>query len=53
MKFFTKCILIFFIICATAQITHAQAVTQAWATLASGAHPQAIAIDGSGNVYTA
>jgi serine protease AprX len=28
-------------------------VTQAWATLASGAGPSAIAIDASGNVYTA
>ena len=35
---------------ATAQITHAQAVTQAWATVAQ---PWGIAIDGSGNVYTA
>ena len=38
---------------ATAQITHAQAVTQAWATLASGSQPATIAIDASGNVYTA
>ena len=37
---------------AATQITHAQAVTQAWATLAS-ASPISIAIDGSGNVYTA
>ena len=49
MKFFTT-ILIFLIITTA---LHAQIVTQSWAALASGANPRAIAIDASGNVYTA
>ena len=36
-----------------AQATHAQTVTQSWAALASGATPYGLAIDASGNVYTA
>jgi len=53
MKIFTKMFLLFSICVSTRQATQAQVVTQDWATLASSASPQGIAIDSKGNVYTA
>ncbi len=50
MKLFTK--ILFVLLFSILGKLQAQVVTQAWASLASGAQPQAIAIDASGNVYT-
>ena len=52
MKIFTRLLFLFLFCMSTIQNIQAQVVTQAWATLASNIHPVAIAIDGSGNVYT-
>jgi hypothetical protein len=49
MRKFYSFLILFFIL----SHTQAQIVTQAWATLASDAKPEAIAVDASGNVYTA